>query len=45
LDYGAMIGFTLLLIPLLYTGRLLHRLEGCGLLLLYGVYVFLLWPK
>jgi cation:H+ antiporter len=45
LDYGAMIGFSLLLIPLLYTGRLLHRLEGSALLILYGIYVFMLWPK
>lgn len=45
LDYIAMIGFTVLLIPLLYTGRLLHRLEGGALLALYGVYVFILWPE
>lgn len=43
LDYVAMIGFTALMIPLLYTGRLLHRLEGGALLALYGVYVFILW--
>ena len=45
LDYTAMIVFTVLLIPLLYTGRLLHRLEGALLLSLYGVYLFMLWPK
>ncbi len=45
LDYIVMIGFTVLLIPLLYTGRLLHRLEGGALLALYGVYVFILWPE
>jgi len=45
LDYVVMIGFTVLLIPLLYTGRLLHRVEGGVLLALYGVYVFVLWPK
>lgn len=44
-DFVAMIGFTLLIIPLLYTGRLLHRLEGGVLLALYGVYVFTLWPR
>lgn len=44
LDYGAMILFTVLLIPLLYTGRLLHRVEGGLLLALYGGYLFLLWP-
>ncbi len=45
LDYGTMILFTVLLIPLLYTGRLLHRLEGGVLLALYGAYLFALWPK
>lgn len=45
LDYVVMIGFTLLLIPLLYTGRVLHRIEGGALLALYGVYLFVLWPK
>ncbi len=45
LDYTVMIAFTVLLIPLLYTGRLLHRLEGATLLALYGVYLFILWPK
>lgn len=44
-DYAAMILFTVLLIPLLYTGRLLHRVEGAFLLALYGVYLFVLWPK
>lgn len=44
-DYAAMIIFTVLLIPLLYTGRLLHRLEGLALLALYGVYLFMLWPQ
>jgi len=45
LDYAAMIVFTVLLVPLLYTGRLLHRLEGLALLALYGVYLFMLWPR
>ncbi len=45
LDYAVAIGFTVLLIPMLYTGRLLHRLEGATLLALYGVYLFSLWPK
>lgn len=44
-DYGFMIAFSLLLLPLLYTGRVLHRLEGALLLGIYGVYLFLLWPK
>lgn len=44
-DYATMIVFTVLLIPLLYTGRRLHRIEGGLLLTLYAVYLFLLWPK
>ena len=44
-DYGVMIIFSVLLIPLLYTGRVLHRLEGAALFALYGVYLFILWPK
>lgn len=44
LDYAASIVFTVLLLPLLYTGRLLHRIEGGLLLALYGVYLFLIWP-
>jgi cation:H+ antiporter len=43
-DYAAMIVVTVLLIPLLYTGRLLHRLEGVALLSLYGLYLYVLWP-
>lgn len=43
LDYSFMIGFSVLLIPMLYTGRTLHRIEGAGLLSLYGLYLFLLW--
>ncbi len=42
LDYGAMIFFSILLIPLIYTGRMLHRIEGLLLLVLYGVYLFFL---
>jgi cation:H+ antiporter len=45
LDYYAMIVFTVLLIPLLYTGWVLHRLEGALLLGLYGLYLSILWPK
>ena len=44
-DYSAMIVLSVLLVPLLYTERLLHRIEGASLLVLYGVYLFLLWPK
>jgi cation:H+ antiporter len=45
LDYGAMNVFAVLLLPLLYTGRILHRLEGVLLFGLYGLYLFRLWPK
>ena len=45
LDYAVMIAFSALLIPLLYTGRLLHRIEGATLLALYGIYLFIIWPK
>ncbi|MEP4522474.1 MAG: calcium/sodium antiporter, partial [Alloalcanivorax venustensis] len=41
-DYAAMLAFTVLLIPLLYTGRILHRLEGLALIALYAGYLFLL---
>lgn len=44
LDYITMIIFTVILIPLLYTGRLLHRIEGGVLFLLYGAYIYVLWP-
>ena len=45
LDLATMIAFTVLVIPLLYTGRLLHRLEGVVLLLLYGAYIIARWPR
>ncbi len=45
MDYAVMLMFTVLLLPLLYTGRMLHRLEGLALLALYGGYLFILWPK
>lgn len=44
-DYAAMLAFTVLLVPLLYTGRILHRLEGLALIALYAGYLFLLWPE
>lgn len=45
LDVVTMIVFTVLLIPLLYTGRLLHRLEGFVLLGSYCLYVVTRWPQ
>jgi cation:H+ antiporter len=44
LDYATMVVLTIILIPLLYTGRMLHRIEGAVLLSLYGAYIFILWP-
>ncbi len=44
-DLLVMVLFSVLLLPLLYTDRLLHRLEGVLLLLLYGGYLAWLWPR
>ncbi len=41
-DNWWMLGVTLLLFPLMYTGRRINRLEGLGLLVLYLVYMGLL---
>jgi cation:H+ antiporter len=43
-DYAALMVFTVLMLPLLYTGYILHRVEGALLLGLYGAYLFILWP-
>jgi len=45
LDLSIMIVLTVLLLPLIHTGRTLHRLEGALLLFLYGTYLYFLWPK
>ncbi len=44
-DYAVMIAFAVLLWPLLYTGKVLHRVEGVLLLAVYGGYLWWLWPK
>lgn len=44
-DLLAMFLLSLLLLPLLYTGRLLHRIEGLLLLAAYGGYLAWLWPR
>lgn len=44
LDQWVMVGFAVLLFPLLVTGRRLHRVEGAGLLVLYVGYLMLMWP-
>lgn len=45
LDYGVMVGLSLVLIPFLWTGFRLQRIEGTVLILIYGLYLALLWPK
>lgn len=44
LDYAVMIGFSLLLLPILWTGRIIGRSEGALLLAGYGIYLFMIWP-
>jgi cation:H+ antiporter len=44
LDLWIMIGFSCLLLPLLFTGRKLLRTEGGILLAAYGAYLWVLWP-
>lgn len=39
-----MVGCTVALLPMLYTGRRLIRTEGGLLLVAYGVYLAILWP-
>ncbi len=41
-DCWWMLGTTLVLFPFMFTGRLLNRWEGAALLILYGVYLWLL---
>ena len=44
-DFGFMLGTSVLLLPLMRTGLLIKRWEGTVLLAAYGVYLFLVWPK
>jgi len=39
-----MVAFSMILLPLLYTGAKLQRWEGGLLLLGYGAYLWRLWP-
>ncbi len=41
-DCWWMLGVTAVLLPILLTGRVVHRWEGCLLLLTYCVYIFML---
>lgn len=45
MDYAFMIGLTLMLVPMLWSGLRLRQIEGAVLLAGYGGYMFLLWPK
>ncbi len=45
IDQGAMLVFAVVLLPFMWTGRRLGRIEGLLLLAGYGVYLALLWPK
>lgn len=44
IDLAAMIVFSLLLLPLAWTGKILDRVEGLGLLAGYACYLWWLWP-
>ncbi len=45
LDLWIMAGFSVLLQPLLWSGLRVRRIEGALLLLLYGGYLYALWPR
>lgn len=44
-DYLVMIGISVLMLPVLWSGLQIRRLEGCLLLGCYLVYLYFLWPK
>ncbi|MDO9514895.1 MAG: calcium/sodium antiporter [Syntrophales bacterium] len=44
LDLWVMVAFSIVLLPLLYTGLKLQRWEGALLLIGYGAYLWVLWP-
>ncbi len=43
-SFGTMIGLAVLLVPVMRTGFRINRLEGAGLLLIYGIYYYRLIP-
>jgi len=45
LDLGVMLGVSVVLLPLLWTGRRISRWEGLALIAGYGVYLWKIWPK
>ncbi|WP_411826875.1 calcium/sodium antiporter [Luteolibacter sp. AS25] len=44
-DAAFMLGLSILLLPFAFTKRSISRGEGCVFLSIYGVYLFLLWPR
>jgi cation:H+ antiporter len=44
-DLTVMVVFSVLLLPLAWTGKILKRWEGCLLLFGYGLYLWWLWPS
>ena len=44
-DTYAMMGITLLMVPMIATGKRLNRLEGLALVACYGGYLAYMWPK
>ena len=44
IDLWSMVAFSIALLPLLYTGLKLQRLEGALLLSGFGAYLYFLWP-
>ncbi|MFN0126657.1 MAG: calcium/sodium antiporter [Verrucomicrobiales bacterium] len=44
-DIGVMLGFSAMLLPMLWTGFRVSRWEGAALLIGYGGYLFWIWPK
>ncbi len=45
MDFAFMLGSALVLFPIMLTGRIITRLEGLFLVVIYVVYVAMLWPK
>jgi cation:H+ antiporter len=44
-DLYVMLGLAVLLVPMLWTGRTVSRVEGGVLVAIYGGYLYHLWPK
>ncbi len=44
-DLGAMVVFSAVLLPIIWTGRRFERWEGAALLVGYGFYLWKLWPS